>query len=170
MWPTLSNSPMILLYWKKYWRIGSSFKDIFTITNTLLGRNEPLPLPPSDDWGRPGQECSDFFRDKNNNIMLQLKPTPDCPIDNRYIEDRFLTQHCIHKFCEVRDEEILELLTKSPAKACDLDPLPSKLPVQHCQEVVPILSQIVNASLTQGEFTSELKKCTPTSLTQESWN
>ena len=30
--------------------------------------------------------------------------------------------------------------------------------MQHHQEVVPILSQIVNASLTEGEFTSELKE------------
>ena len=89
--------------------------------------------------------------------MLQLKPTPDCPIENRYIEDRFLTQQCIQEFHEVREEEVLELLTISLAKSCELDPFPSKLLVRHCQEVIPILTQIVNASLTQGEFTSELK-------------
>ena len=59
---------------------------------------------------------------------------------------------------QVRDEEVLELLTKSLAKSCDLDPFPSKLFVQHHQEVVPILSQIIDASLTEGEFTSELKE------------
>ena len=79
--------------------------------------------------------------------MLQLQPKPDCPTDNRCIEDRFLTQHHIHTFCKVRDKEVLELLTKSLAKSCDLDPFPSKLLVQHHQESVPILSQIVNASL-----------------------
>ena len=50
------------------------------------------------------------------------------------------------------------LFTKSPTKSCNLDPFPSKLLAQHHQEVVPILSQIVNASLTEGEFTSELKE------------
>ena len=98
--------------------------------------------------------------------MLQLQPTPDCPTNNRCIEDRFLTQHCIHKFQDVRDEEVLKLLTKSLAKSCELDPFPSKLLVQHHQEVVPMLSQIVNASLTEGEFTSELKEA----LLHESWN
>ena len=89
--------------------------------------------------------------------MLQLKPNLDCPIDNRYIEDRFLTQHHIHEFHEIREEEVLELLTKTPAKSCKLDPFPSKLLVKHHREVIPILTQIVNGSLTQGEFTSELK-------------
>ena len=119
------------LYIEKLLEDRSNFKEIFTITNKLLGRNEPLPLPPIDDLGILAQEFNDFFWDKIDNIMLQLQPTPGCPTDNRCMEDRFLMQHCIHKFCEVRDEEVLELLTKSPAKSCDLDPLLSKLLVQH---------------------------------------
>ena len=144
-------------YIKKLLENRTNFKEIFTITNKLLGRNDPLPLPPSDYPARLAQEFRNFFCDKINNIMWQLKPTPDCPIDNRYIEDRFLKQHCIHEFHEVRDEEVLELLTKSPAKSCKLDPLPSKLLVRHHLKVAPILTQIVNASHTQGEFISELK-------------
>ena len=63
----------------------------------------------------------------------------------------------MHEFHEVREEEVLKLLTMSPAKSCELDPFPSKLLVRHCLEVTPIITQIVNASLTHGEFTSELK-------------
>ena len=63
----------------------------------------------------------------------------------------------MHEFHEVREEEVFKLLTTSPAKSCELDPFPSKLLVRHCLEVAPIVTQIVNASLTQGEFTSELK-------------
>ena len=87
IWPTSSNKPNDPFILKNYWRIGKILKRFFTTTNKMLGRNEPLPLPPSDDLGRLAQEFSDFFRDKINNIMLQLKPTPDCLIDNRYIED-----------------------------------------------------------------------------------
>ena len=79
-------------YIEKLLENRTNFKEIFTITNKLLGRNDPLPLPPSDDPARLAQEFSDFFHDKIDNIMLQLKPTPECPINNRYIEDRFLTQ------------------------------------------------------------------------------
>ena len=62
----------------------------------------------------------------------------------------------MHVFHEVREEELLKLLTTSPAKSCELDPFPSKLLVRHSLEVAPILTQIVNASLTHGEFSSEL--------------
>ena len=127
------------------------------MTNKLLGRNDPSPLPPSEDPARLAQEFSDYFQDKINSIMLQLKPTSDCAINNRYIEDGFLTQYCMHEFHEVREEEVLKLLTTSPAKSCELNPLPSKLLVRHHLEVTPIIIQIVHASLTHGEFTSELK-------------
>ena len=59
--------------------------------------------------------------------LAQLKPTSDCPINNKYIEDGFLTQYHMHEFHEVREEEVLKLLTTSPAKSCELDPFPSKL-------------------------------------------
>ena len=140
-------------YIEKLLENRTNFKEIFTITNKLLGRNDPSPLPPSEDPARLAQEFSDYFQDKINSIMLQLKPTSDCPIINRYIKDGFLTQYHMHEFHEVREDEVLKLLTTSPAKSCKLDPFPSKLHL----EVTPIITQTVNASHTHGEFTSELK-------------
>ena len=146
----------ISFYIEKLLENRTNFKEIFTITNKLLGRNDPSPLPPSEDPARLAQEFSNFFHDIDS-IIIQLKQTSDCPINNRYIEDGFLTQYHIHEFHEFREEEVLKLLTTSPAKSCKLDNFPSKLLVRHCLEVAPILIQIVNASLTCGEFTSELK-------------
>ena len=104
-------------YIEKLLENRTNFKEIFTITNKLLGRNNPSPLPPSEDPARLAQEFSDYFQDKIKSIMLPLKPTSDCPIDNRYIEDGFLTQYHMHEFHGVREEEVLKLLTTSPAKS-----------------------------------------------------
>ena len=134
-------------YIEKVLENKTNFKEIFTITNKLLGRNDPSPLPPTEDPARLAQEFSDYFQDKIHSIMLQLEPTSDCPIDNRYIEDGFLTQYRMHEFHEVREEEVLKLLSTSPAKSCELNPFPSKLLMRHHLEVTPIITQIVNASL-----------------------
>ena len=158
-------------YIEKLLENRTNFKEIFTITNKLLGRNDSSPLPPSEDPARLAQEFSDYFQDKINSIMLQLKPTTDCPIDNRYIQDGFLTQYCLDEFNEVREEDILKLLTTAPAKSCELNPFPSKLLVRHHLEVIPIITQIANASLTHGEFTSELKTAlVHPSLKKKPWN
>ena len=114
-------------YIEKLLENRTNFKEFFTITNKLLGRNNSSPLPPSEDPARLAQEFSDYFQDKINSIMLQLKPTTDCPIENSYIEDGFLTQYHMDEFNEVREEEVLKLLTTAPAKSCELDPFPSRL-------------------------------------------
>ena len=123
----------------------------------MLDRNNPSPLLPSEDPARLAQEFIDYFQDKINSIMLQLKLTSDCPINNRYIEDGFLTQYCMNKFHEVREEEVLKLLTTSPAKSCEIDPFPLKLLVRHHLEVAPIITQIVNASLLREYLHLSLK-------------
>ena len=144
-------------YIEKLLENRTNFNEIFTITNKLFGRNDSSPVPPSEDPARLAQEFSDYFQDEINSIMLQLKPTADYPINNMYIEDGFLTQYCMDEFNEVRGEEVLKLLTTAPAKSCELNPFPSKLLVRHCLEVTPIITEIANTSLTQGELTSELK-------------
>ena len=63
----------------------------------------------------------------------------------------------MNEFNEVREEDVLKLLTTAPAKSCELDQFPPRLLVRHCLEVVPIITQIANASLAQGEFSSQLK-------------
>ena len=90
------------------------------------------------------------------------------PYYNRYIEDGFLTQYHIQEFHEVSEEEVLKLLTTSPAKSCELDPIRSKLLVRHGLEVAQILTQILNASLTHGEFTTELKNALVNPLLKKS--
>ena len=68
----------------------------------------------------------------------------------------FLTHH-LNEIDKVREEEVLKLLTTAPAKSCGLDPFPSRPLVRHCHEIIPIITQIVNASLTHGESSSQLK-------------
>ena len=50
-------------YIEKLLENRTNFKEIFTITNKLLGRNDPSPLPPSEDPARLVQEFSDCFQD-----------------------------------------------------------------------------------------------------------
>ena len=51
----------MIFYIEKLLENRLNFKEIFTITNNFPGRNEPLPLPPSNDLGRLAQEFSNFF-------------------------------------------------------------------------------------------------------------
>ena len=46
------NQEQRSFYIEKLLENRTNFKEIFTITNKLLGRNDPSPLPPSEDPAR----------------------------------------------------------------------------------------------------------------------
>ena len=64
----------------------SNTKEVFNITNKLLYRNEPLPLPPTNDKQLLANEFNEFFITNVQAIMNNLQPSDDNPIDPTYIK------------------------------------------------------------------------------------
>ena len=90
--------------------------------------------------------------------MANLKPTSECPINDKYIEKSYMTTHRMENFTEIPEDNIEKLLKSAPSKSCELDPLPALLMKTHGHALVPILADIVNQSLQQGEFAQDLKE------------
>ena len=60
-------------------------------------------------------------------------------------------------FCTGCSNEIRSLILTSNNSSCILDPIPTKLLKQCVDEVLPMITAIVNKSLTHGHFPSDLK-------------
>ena len=90
--------------------------------------------------------------------MANLKPTSECPINNKYIEKLYMTTHRMENFTEIPKDNIEKLIKSAPSKSCELDPLPTLLMKTHGHVLVPILADIVNQSIQQGEFAQDLKE------------
>ena len=54
-------------------------------------------------------------------------------------------------------EAVNRIIQSSPAKTCDLDPIPTSLP-KKCIELTPIITTIVNNSLTSGIYPDIFKE------------
>ena len=78
-------------------------KAVFTIANKLLFRNDPLPLPPTDDKQKLANEFNEFFCKKVQTIMDNLQPIQETSIDPHYIETEYLTNDRFNEF-ETIDE------------------------------------------------------------------
>ena len=63
----------------------------------------------------------------------------------------------MRKFEPVSEEVITEIISKSPDKSCDLDPMPTSLVKSRLTELVPVITQIINASLLTGIVPAEFK-------------
>ena len=73
----------------------TNFKQIFEISNKLLYKNEPVPLPSTDNKKNLADQFNEFFITKINKIMEGLVPTTSHPINKVYIEDKFEKQQKI---------------------------------------------------------------------------
>jgi hypothetical protein len=53
--------------------------------------------------------------------------------------------------------EVTKLISSSPAKSCELDPVPTNILKQCASELAPAITAIINGSLSSGEFPSSYK-------------
>ena len=105
----------------------SDTKKIFEIANKMLYRNEPLPLPPTDNILKLVNDFNSFFIQKIDNIMTGLIPTDSHPVDPKCIES---TEKCsikLHQFHEIDLDETKRLIRTSATKSCEIDPMPTGL-------------------------------------------
>ena len=61
-------------------------KSIYAMSFKLLGKAVDNPLPEHDSKLDLANEFNNYFKDKINTIMMDLKPSDDNPIDPQYIE------------------------------------------------------------------------------------
>ena len=85
--------------------------------------------------------------------MDKLPPVSPLPVTSRLTD-----------FTLVMPADVLKLISKSAAKSCGLDPMPTSLIKEHAATLAPTITQIVNQSLLTGEFPSELKQAVVTPL------
>ena len=111
----------------------------------MLYRNEPLPLPPTDNTLKL---VNDFFIEKIDKIMTGLIPMESHPVDPKYIES---TEKCsikLHQFHEIDLDETKRLIQTSATKSCENDPMPTSL-LKECIDIVTsAIMEIINLSLT----------------------
>ncbi len=104
-----------------------------------------LSLPPHESASELAEEFSDHFAGKIEKITrdlieLQGKNTDtDDEVKIYTIEMSFLTP--------ATEEEIKSILLKSPTTSCELNPIPTWLLKVCIDELLPLITEIINLSL-----------------------
>ena len=62
------------------------------------------------------------------------------------------------EFNEVTPETVHALIKKSPSKSCPLDPIPTRTLKACTEELVPVITSLVNSSLLRGIFPNAFKE------------
>ena len=130
-----------------------SSKQLFSITNTLSGKEKSSPLPtcyPISDL--PNIFC-DFFLDKTAKIRQELdnNPMPKCAINESVCSSVF------DIFKPVSEEDVRKTIMGSKPTTCPLDPIPTPLLIEFLDTLLPYITSLINESLVSGVFPQSFK-------------
>ncbi len=129
-------------------------KNLFNVTNSLLGKTKSSLLPSSSPLSELPQRFSDYFQNKVDTIRSNLDSAPS---HSPSIPDLPFTGTEWNSFHSVTVDDIREILKKTTVKTCTLDPLPTSL-LSHCiDDLLPHFVSIINNSLHSATFPSSFK-------------
>ena len=139
-------------FYQKQFDECSNSKQMHSIVDDLQGKQKDPVLPNNIEKSEIPQVFSDFFVDKIKMIRTDLDKCSETPIFSKF------DGVPMSKFSNVTENEIQSLIKHSMNKTCALDPLPTTLVKEYSEDLVPVLTEIINASLMSGVVPSELKQ------------
>ena len=130
-------------------------KQLYSVTNCLLGKEKSSPLPTIYSPSQLPCEFSDYFSSKVLTIREELDSNV-ASTDNNFIDTKF-SGHSFSEFNPVTETFVRKIIADSNRKTCELDPLPSGIFSQCVDALVPCITGIVNDSLSTGIFPAVYK-------------
>ena len=125
-------------------------KKLYNLAALLMGMVKENPLPDHTDKEELANQFASFFITKIQKIRDQLDNLPTyCHISidpPEFLEFELMTE-----------EEVRNIIKGMPAKMCDMDIIPTTLLKDALPGLLPTITRIANASMTQGVFLSSWK-------------
>jgi hypothetical protein len=131
-------------------------KSLFKVVDSLLHRKGKKLLPDSDDPEKLAEEFSDFFHRK----IAKIRETLDHEntVAKEIVNNDISSNVCqLKAFVPLSEGEVGTLLGKMRKKSCELDPFPTWFLTEILPDMIPVLTRIINLSLTSGEVPDSMK-------------
>ncbi len=137
-------------------------KALFKVLDGLLHRNQEMPLPPHDSAAGLASQFAEYFSGKIDKVRTELNDMQkedgcELPEERKY-------HTILSEFTPTTKDEIRQILMKAPTKSCNLDPMPTRLLKSCMDEVIPLLTKIVNLSFLTSIMPDSLKSAALTPL------
>ena len=129
-------------------------KALFRLTRNMMGNNGDKILPVHTCNSKLANDFRAFFTNKILNIRSELGLT-DTHIGGSVTN--CFSGVPLNTFMDATEAEIWNIIKLSPDKSCELDPLPTWLLKECKDELVPLITDIVNMSLRESMIPKSLK-------------
>ena len=132
---------------------------LFKTVDRLLHRSTEKKFPSCNSKQDLCNNFSNFFANKLTSIRSELPIVTDdaflmfCKnLDN----PRF--NRPLENFSETSENELWTLIRKPASKSCELDPIPAQLLINCLDDLLPVITKIVNLSLASSTVPTSLKQ------------
>ena len=140
---------------------GSDQRALFGIVKSLMHKKNNLPLPVHDSPAQLAKKFGAFFMD----MIARIRSTLDAKRPGAAQPAQHLGGvPVLDTFVPATVSEVTKVIKAAPSKSCCLDPLPTWLLKDCLGLLAPVISSIVNQSLSSGEMPSSLKLAVVTPL------
>ena len=131
-------------------------KQLFKLVGGLLHENKEMPLPSHESTEELANRFADFFVEKISKIRQNLESMRESLNAPVITSEKQVPQLSVLE--PASEEEIRKLIMSSATKSCKLDPIPTWLLKDCITCLLPIITKIVNISLSLAEVSPNLKE------------
>ena len=149
-WPNNSAIRRQYITQQRYMTCAGNPKLLHKLTDKLIVGQHQHQLPSSDDDVHLANKFSHFFDDKISVIRNRFQ------LNSSAVEESFSGEN-LENIRSATDEEVKALILSYSNKSCELDPIPTWLLEICINELLPILTAVINSSLSTGEFPEQCK-------------
>jgi hypothetical protein len=135
---------------------GRDQKKLFQLTKRLLGDTGNVTLPTHTSDKALAEEFTQFFSSKISTIRENIIANNTSAMTLEF-ESAF-TGCPLTDFHPATEDEVRKALSSAPNKSCELDPVPTWLLKQSADQLIPLITVIVNKSLTTSQVPASFKK------------
>ena len=137
-------------------------RKLFSAAKKLLGTHNVLRFPGHLDKTVLANDIGKFFVRKIEHIRRDIDSICLSSSDRSLVPpDRLATEvtdRTLRSFDTLSESNVCDLIKNSAKKSCLLDPLPTNLVCDSLEVLLPVITKMVNASLSTAHFPSEWKE------------
>ena len=140
---------------------SSNQHSLFKLVNKLSSPTGGTVLPSSDSPVQLANCFVEFFKQKITKLRDRLR-LANCQNLSVDLHDQCHSK--LHVFQEVNENDVSRIIKSSTSASCELDPLPTTLTKKCIDELLPVITAMVNASLNSGVMPCLFKRAIVTPL------
>ena len=145
----LSNTKKRDFFKAEFVKHSYSSKSLFSFVDKFLDRDKTLVLPSSDSLKDTVENFNTYFEEKIKAIRENFDTT-----EHTYnnTSQASYTGKPLSEFSPATMEEIEDIIKSCDIKASSIDPLPAEVFKDNIEVLLPVLTDVVNASLSSGSI------------------